>query len=74
LPGQFAYKVGVVNQINFSVTPRRSKNKLKYGIEKGNIFLKKLYFFLKFYAISESRKLRKSIEADDNILRHKNYY
>ncbi len=32
----------------------------------------KNYIFLKFFAISESRKLEKSVEADDPILRHKN--
>jgi hypothetical protein len=39
LPGQFASRMGVVNQIDFSVTPLRKNNKLKYGIEKGKNLL-----------------------------------
>jgi hypothetical protein len=38
-PGQFASKIGVVNQINFSVSPLRNKNKQNWD-EKGNNFLK----------------------------------
>jgi hypothetical protein len=37
-PGQFASKMGIVNQTNFTLL--RSKNKLKYGIEKGKNFVK----------------------------------
>jgi hypothetical protein len=43
LPGQFASKIGVVNQIDFSVTLLRRNKKLKYGIEKGKNFLKEYY-------------------------------
>jgi hypothetical protein len=39
LPGQFASRMGVVNQIDFSVTPLRRNNKLKSVIEKGKNFL-----------------------------------
>jgi hypothetical protein len=39
LPGQFASRMGVVNQFDFSVTPLRRNNQLKYGIERGKNFL-----------------------------------
>jgi hypothetical protein len=43
----------------------------KKGLKKERISSKN-YIFLKFYAISESRKLEKYVEADDTILRRKN--
>jgi hypothetical protein len=53
LPGQFASRIGVFNQIDFSVTPLRRNNKLKYGIEKRKNFLKE-YYLLKvlFYFLN----------------------
>jgi len=43
------------------------------GLKKERISLRNS-IFLKFYAFSESRKLKKSVEAGDTIFRRKNYY
>jgi hypothetical protein len=44
LPGQFASRIGVVNQIDFSVTPQRRNNKLKNQIEREKNFLQEYYW------------------------------
>jgi hypothetical protein len=43
LSGQFASRIGVVNQIDFSVTPLRRNNKLKNQIERGKNLLQEYY-------------------------------
>jgi hypothetical protein len=44
LSGQFASRIGVVNQIDFSVTPQRRNNKLKNQIEREKNFLQEYYW------------------------------
>jgi hypothetical protein len=43
LPGQLASRIGVVNQIDFSVTLLRRNNKLKNQIEREKNFLQEYY-------------------------------